>query len=132
MRDLEECKLNFPNYTKIDNLDPSSTRYRACIHLNLTYYLAKFIGKPFLLYKVENYKRLNENNGYESAFVDHLSSICIDAAFCSVELLSNYKNITNWDYFHVLTLMSVTLPYCHFGVLKIDRSETTLLFLRKV
>lgn len=133
VEDLEECKLNFPNYTKIDNLDPSSTRYRACIHLNLTCYLAKiYIGKPFLLYKVENYKRLNENNGYESAFVDHLSSICIDAAFCSVELLSELQK------YNKLGLFSCTdINVCNIALfailvfLKIDRSETTLLFLRK-
>ncbi|KAK6872122.1 putative transcriptional regulatory protein [Candida tropicalis] len=133
VEDLEECKLNFPDYAKIDNLDPNAPRYRGCIHLNQFYYLAKiYIGKPFLLYKVENYKRLNENNGYESAFVDHLSSICIDAAFCCVELLSELQK------YNKLGLFSCTdINVCNIALfailvfLKIDRSETTLLFLRK-
>ncbi|KAL6453669.1 hypothetical protein SBY92_005241 [Candida maltosa Xu316] len=133
VEDLEECKLNFPEYSKIDNLDPNSPRYRGCIHLNLIYYLAKiYIGKPFLLYKVDNYKRLNEHNGYESAFVDHLSSICIDAAFCCVELLSELHK------YNKLGLFSCTdINVCNIALfailvfLKIDKSETTLLFLKK-
>lgn len=135
VEEVEKCKMNFPEYTEIENLDPKSAQFRAHVHLNLTYYLAKiYIGKPFLLYKVENYKRLAENGGdYESAFVDHLSSICIDAAFCSIELLSEL------DKHNKLGLFSCTdINFCNIALftilvfLRIDgRSETTLLFLRK-
>ncbi|CAI5758825.1 unnamed protein product [Candida verbasci] len=135
LEQVEEIKLNFPTYSKIENLDPSSNLYRGNMHLNLTYYLAKiYIGKPFLLYKVENYDEIqNKIDSFESALVDHLSSVCIDAAFCSIELLAELQKNNK------LGLFSCSdINFCNISLftilvyLKMNKTDpTTLLYLKK-
>ena len=130
--DVEECRASFPEYALIENLDPSADLYRGNVHLHLNYYLAKiYIGKPFLLYKVENQLKIQENS-YETAIVDHLSSICIDAAFCSIELLSVLEKNSKLGQFSF-----TDLNFCNISLfvilvyLNIDKSDNTLLFLLK-
>ncbi|KAK6457824.1 putative proline-induction transcriptional activator [Scheffersomyces xylosifermentans] len=131
-QEVENCRSSFPEYAYIENLDPSDDLYRGNIHLHLNYFLAKiYIGKPFLLYKVENQGKLPENS-YETSFVDHLTSICVDAAFCSIELLTVLEKNSK------LGLFSFTdINFCNISLfvilvyLRVDKSDTTLLFLKK-
>lgn len=107
---------------------------RANKHLDLFYYLGKiYLGKPFLLYQVENHEALKtQPKTTQILFINYMTSICIDAAYNIFDILTDMM-----DKNQLAIYSSTDLNFCSIGLfvtiafLKIDRSPSTQLFLRK-
>lgn len=134
LSELEDWRVKYSAIVdNVHTMDPNASLYRANTHLSLNYYLAKlYIGKPFLLHKVENYNSYTNFQKEEVSSIDHLSSICVDSAFKTIQLLCMLNRNSK------LGLYSATdLNFCNLSLfvtvllLKIDKSSSTLLFLRK-
>lgn len=133
VRSLDEWKTSFPSIFDVDELDAKDNLYRAHIHLRLYYLLAKvYLGKPFLLLKVELQSGKKNLNNNERVFIDHLASIGVDSAFRMVQLLESLKENRKLGLFS-----STDLNFCNASLfiiavfLKIDKSESSMLFLKK-
>lgn len=107
---------------------------RANKHLDLFYYLGKiYLGKPFLLYQVENHQSFKKQpKTAQSSFIHYMTSICIDAAYNIFDVLTEMKNRNE-----LAIYSSTDLNFCNIGLfvtiafLKIDSSPSTQLFLRR-
>lgn len=134
LTELEDWNMKYSTIIGDFNmLDPNSSLYRAQIHLTLNYLLAKvYVGKPFLLYKVENSSSTPGLESTETHFIDYLTSICVDSAFRIIQLLCTLNKCSK------LAIYSATdLNFCNLSLyvivllLKIDKSNSTMLFLKK-
>lgn len=106
--------------------------YRANKHLDLFYYLGKiYLGKPFLLFHVENQLK-KEPKSAQSLFINYMTSVCIDAAYNIFDILTDMNNKNQLGIYS-----STDLNFCNIGLfvtiafLKIDSSHSTRNFLRK-
>lgn len=133
LSELEKWSMKYSAIMcNINLLDPNSNLYRAHVHLSLHYLLAKlYVGKPFLLYKVENYHSNSHLDSTESHFIDYLTSVCVDSAFKIIQLLCILNKYSK------LGIYSATdLNFCNLSMfvivlwLKIDKSSSTVLFLK--
>ncbi|CUM67122.1 uncharacterized protein PRCAT00004811001 [Priceomyces carsonii] len=129
---LEIWKDSLPKSCN-STLNPDDDQYRANNHLKLNYFLAKiYLGKPFLAYKIENFEEMKNSNGTEDNFVDRLASICIDAAFSVLDVLSSLEKNRKLGVYSRSDLNFCNLSlFVIITFLKIDRSSSTLVFLKK-
>lgn len=130
--ELEKIKSDIPHDANIDNLDPNDHFYRANVHLILFYYLAKiYIGKPFLLFKVDFSGTSEELDVNKKTFVDYLASSCVDAAFSTIQILSV---LVKWSKLAIFS--STDLNFCNMSLfvtiafLRVDRSASTRSFFK--
>lgn len=109
-------------------------KYRANRHLDLFFFLGKiYLGKPFLLYHVENHRDLDKSpSNPQHVFMHYMTSVCVDAAFNIFNILTEMKKENKLGIYS-----STDLNFCNIGLfvtvvfLKIDSSDSTLSFLRK-
>lgn len=131
--ELDLWKAGLPKDCLMETLDPHKNLYRGNCHLTMFYYLGKiYLGKPFLLFQVENYKKSVQNFDQDvSIFINYLTSVCIDSAFNIFKILSTMKDNGKLGIYS-----STDLNFCNISLfvviafLKIDQSQSTKLFLK--
>lgn len=134
LAELEEWSVKYSTIVgDVNILGPNSSLYRAHIYLSLNYLLAKlYVGKPFLLYKIENYRSTPELETTENNVIEYLTSICVDSAFRIINLLCTLNKYSKLGIYS-----STDLNFCNLSLfvivllLKIDKSNSTMLFLKK-
>lgn len=126
---------------KVNNSRKSQTqvelqqlKYRANKHLDLFYYLGKiYLGKPFLLYQLENHNAIDlKTDTPQNTFIHYMTSICVDSAFNIFDILTQMKDDNKLGVYS-----STDLNFCNLGLfvtvvfLKIDSSPSVITFLKK-
>ena len=132
LKSLDEWKISYSSILDLE-LDSQDNLYRAHILLRLNFLLAKlYLGKPFLLLKVELQSGKKNLNNSERVFIDHLASIGVDSAFRMVQLFESLAENQKLGLFS-----STDFNFCNASLfmiavfLKVDKSESTLLFFKK-
>lgn len=115
-------------------LELDRLKYRANKHLDLFFYLGKiYLGKPFLLYQLENHNTLDTRiETPQSTFIHYMTSVCVDSAFNIFDILMQMQEDNKLGLYS-----STDLNFCNLGLfvtvvfLKIDSSPSVLTFLKK-
>lgn len=133
LNDLEQWRSLSPASLQPHEYDPADFLYRPYMHLILHYFLAKlYLGKPFLLFRVESINQKKTLGANEDAFISHLMAVGVDAAVNMIDILLLLESSQKLGLYS-----STDLTYCNLSLfviavaMKIDRSAKMLSYLKK-